>query len=321
MFPTLTDAAVVLGFLNPESLAGGTQLIDHDAAVNAIRTYVAEPLHLGLLEAAYGIYTITIANMTGVIRAVSSERGRDPRDFMLMAFGGAGPLHGVEIARSFEIPKVIVPISPGLFSTIGLLVADIQHHSIRSNTKRSEIDAEAIDAAFQEMETHIQQELGERSHKYEQVIFERFVDMRYAGQSFELRIPVLSDASNHLDIGQLRSQFGHEYERTYGHQTPDQQTEIVNLRLRTTCLTPETRSVEVFTERKAFAEESIQITRDAYFGPVVGVLTTPVLSRWQLNSEPMPGPLLIEDMDATTLVPPHSHAYRDALGNIIIEVG
>ena len=319
--PTLTDAAVVLGFLNPESLAGGTQKIHQALAVDVIGKQVAEPLHLSLLEAAYGVYTIAVANMSSVIRAVSSERGRDPRDFVLMAFGGAGPLHAVEMARSFEMPTVIVPISPGLFSTMGLLMANIQYHSIRSYAARAELDAEVIEAAFADMEACTLHDLEVMGYRPDHVRLGRFADMRYAGQSYELKIPVPSHPLTHRDLRQLRSQFGLEYERTYGHQTPDQQTEIVNLRLRATCSPPDARSSDVFGEREELPPNTPEITRDAYFGPDVGVLATPILSRWHLQSKPRPGPLIVEDMDATTLVPPHSWAYQDSFGNIVIQIG
>jgi N-methylhydantoinase A len=317
---TITDAAVVLGYLNSHSLAGGAQPIDGRRAVDVIRAQAAEPLGISLPEAAYGIYTIANSTMTGAIKAVSSERGRDPRDFALMAFGGAGPVHAVELAREFEISTVIIPISPGLFSTIGLLVADIQYHDVVSYTKRSEIDLDQLNSAYSIMEERLQSTPQRQNLNGAVPIIERFVDLRYVGQSHELRIPVTLGTLDHATLADVRRGFDDEYERTYGYRAPDQHVEIVNLRTRATFPNPDRRQVFDNTSPE-FRSDAVELTREAYFGPRHGLVQTPVLPRRNLSAEPRPGPLIIEDMDATTVIPPGSMAARDRFGNIVIQVG
>ncbi len=317
---TITDAVVVLGYLNPHSLAGGAQPIDCQSAVNVVRSQAAEPLGLALLEAAYGIYRIANSTMTGAIKAVSSERGRDPRDFVLVAFGGAGPVHAVELAREFDISTVIIPNSPGLFSTVGLLVADIHFHDVLSYTKRTEVDLDQLNTAYSIMEQRLYSNLTRRSSDTATPAIERFADLRYVGQSYELRIPVSLGVLDHETLVEVRRGFDDEYERTYGYRAPDKHVEIVNLRTRATFKNADRQRV---FSKKTFdgTSDEIELTREAYFGPHHGLCQTPVLPRKNLSLEPRPGPLIIEDMDATTVVPPGALAARDRLDNIIIQVG
>lgn len=322
--PTITDAAVVLGYLNPVSLAGGAQAIDRQRAFDVIYERAAQPLGLDLLEAAYGIYTIAVSNMSEAVKAVTSERGRDPRDFVLMAFGGAGPLHAVEMARLFEIPTVIVPNSSGLFSTIGLLVADIQHHDVFSYTRRGDLDVGEIDAAFAEMEARMLRRMVEQGYEVGKVCLERFADLRYAGQSFELRVPVLPGPVDEGNLADMRECFDADHERTYGHRGNDQRIEIVNLRVRATYPNIDSGLLSgsgTLAAVPSNGHDQAETSREAYFGRPAGSVQTPILSRPQLGLEYRPGPLIVEDMDATTVVPPGSRARRDMAGNIFIEVG
>ena len=234
MEPTFTDALVVLGYLNRHALAGGSQPIDPDLAEQAIRARLADPLGLDLLDAAYGVYRIAIATMSRALRAVTSERGRDPRDFALIGFGGAGPACAAEMALEFGINTTIIPMNPGLFSAVGLMVADIQYHDVISNTARDELDATAISDGFGRLEQHTVALLHDHGYGSEQIVLERFADMRYAGLSSELRIRVPPDRLESAHIDEMRRSFDAQHERTYGHSGPDQRVELVNLRLRAT---------------------------------------------------------------------------------------
>ena len=307
--PTLTDALVVLGYLSQEALAGGTQPIDPNLAEEAVAT-VAGPLGISVAETAFGAYRIAVANMSKAVRAVTSERGRDPRRFSLLAFGGAGPAYTVALAREFHIPLVVVPPNSGLFSTVGLLLADLQFHDVASNARREHLDASTASTAFREMEARMPPAAE----------YARFADMRYAGQSSELRVRVASGDLTERSMEELRADFDAEHERTYGHRGDDQQVEIVNLRLRGTSAQPGRHKDELFALPAPYPSltNGAARARRAYFGAEPGFVDTPVLERSAIPGMPMQGPLIVEDMDATTVVPPGASCHLDALGNLLI---
>ncbi len=320
--PTLTDALVVLGYLNPTSLAGGTQAIQPELAERALAT-VADPLGIAVPEMAFGAYRIAVANMSKAVKAVTSERGRDPRRFSLLAFGGAGPAYAVELAREFEIPFVVVPPNSGLFSTVGLLLADLQFHDVVSAAQRERPDARAVATAVAEMEARMADAV--RAHGLDPVSVEytRFADMRYAGQSSELRVRVPGGDVDDAVMTQLRTAFDEEHDRTYGHRGDDQRVELVNLRLRGQCAQPGRHQDELFALPAPHVPttngtRSATRTRRAYFGPATGYVDTPILDRASIPREPMPGPLIVEDMDATTIVPPDATSRLDSLGNLLV---
>jgi N-methylhydantoinase A len=304
--PTLTDALVVLGIVNQHALAGGSQAIDPELAEHALAA-VADQLGIDVLDAALGAYRIAVANMSRAVKAVTSERGRDPRRFSLLAFGGAGPAYAVELGREFQIPFVVVPPNAGLFSTVGLLLADLQFHDVASTARRESPDAATVAAAFAAME--------ERMPGADE--YSRFADMRYVGQSSELRIQVPSGDVSHETLTELRAAFDAEHERTYGHRGDDQRVEIVNLRLRGASAQPGQHKDELFAPpARNGAGAGHGGARSAYFG--AGSIETPVMARAVVPPDPMPGPLIVEDMDATTVVPPGATCRLDALGNLII---
>jgi N-methylhydantoinase A len=313
---TVTDACVVLGYINPVKIAGGAQLIDAKAATEAVSRDVAAPLGLDVADAAYGVYTIAVASMSKAVRAVTSERGRDPRDFVIVAFGGAGPALAVEMAREFGIDRVIVPIGPGVFSTLGLLVADVQEQDVVSHRNRLSIDAGEVDSTFAEMERRLVERMSGHGYPPESVSLSRFADIRYAGQSYELRVRLSPGPYAEGEVAAIRERFEHEHEKTYGHRgAAGQLIEIVNLR------------VKAVRPRKAWNPFKGRISgsggatgRRAYFGSRFGYVETPVITRSDLGPASVDGPLIIEDMDGTTVVPPASRARRDEWGNIVIEV-
>src|SRR6185503_20132719 len=190
--PTVTDANVVLGFLNPSYLAGGELPLRADLADDAIRTHVAEPLGLSVREAAHGIREIANASMARAIRSVTIERGRDPRDFTLVAFGGSGPVHAVDVARALDIRRVLVPVSPGVFTAVGMLASDVQHHFVRAAGGLL-ADGHALTRArtrLDEIRDEALATLAAEGYPLERVRLEAHADLRYVGQASELVIPV-----------------------------------------------------------------------------------------------------------------------------------
>ena len=316
--PTLTDANVVLGYLNPEHLAGGALSLNAEKAHQSLHDKIAAPLNLDAPDAAHGAYRIAAANMARAARAVSLERGRDPREFVLCAFGGNGPLHATELAESLGMKRILIPPSPGLFSAFGLLYADIAYHLVQTYKRLlTELDAGEFKETLGRLEASAREGLMAEGETTAQVILQRAVDLRYAGQSSELTLPIVDS-----DIGQpqffytLGERFAADHERTYGHRAPDDPIEIVNIRL--TALIPTAKSQ--FSSLQPRNSQSLTSNRRCYFGGETGWLEVPVLSREGLGSESEAGPFIIEEYDTTILVPPRCTARRDEWGNIVIDM-
>lgn len=314
--PTLTDANVVLGYLNPGHLLGGSLAIDADAARRQLGERVAQRLGIDLLETAYGVHLVAVSNMVRVARAVSTERGRDPRRCALLAFGGNGPVHAVEVARQLGIELVIIPPWPGLFSAFGLLYAEPRHELVQAS--RGQLTSTAprsVLAGLDALEQAAGARLAGEGYAPDHVVLERFLDLRYRGQSSELRIPLDGVAASDA-LADAAARFEAEHQRVYGHHDGIDRIELVNLRVVARAVRePLVKNIEPAGNTVARAGS----TRPAFFGRQHGVLDTRVLGRGQLTVEPQSGPLIVEEYDATTVVPPGWSARRDSLGNILVQ--
>ncbi|MBA2449867.1 MAG: hydantoinase/oxoprolinase family protein [Chloroflexi bacterium] len=316
--PTMTDVNVILGYINPTSLLDGTMPIDATLARDTFRRRVADPLGLDLLDAAYGAHELANASMIRAVKAVSTHRGRDPRDFTLFAFGGSGPIHVAGMARELEIGRVVIPPAPGLFSAFGLLSADLEHHAVRTFLRATdELEADELVTELEALEARGRLELGRGGFLADAVEVERWVEMRYVGQSFELAVPVGGGPFDSSAVRALRDAFDHEHERTYGHRVANR-AEIVNLRV--VCRAPRPSGNGVAAPPDGLDGRHLASSRPAYFGPRYGSINTAVIRRGQLAQTPTPGPLIVEEYDATVVVPPYCAAARDSLGNIVLEV-
>src|SRR5579859_5397728 len=312
--PTLTDANLVLGYLNPRHLLGGSLIIDADAARRQLDERIAQRLRLDLLETAYGVHLVAVSNMVRVARAVSTERGRDPRRCALVAFGGNGPVHAAEVARQLGIELVIVPPWPGLFSAFGLLYAEPRHELVQaSRGQLTSTPPPVVFAGLDALEQAARARLVGEGYAPDRVVLERFLDLRYRGQSSELRIPLEGSAAEAL--ADAAGSFEAEHQRVYGHHDGIDRIELVNLRVVARALRePLTRNMRRVNAGVAGAGS----TRPAYFGRRHGVRDTRVVGRDQLTFEAQVGPLIVEEYDATTVVPPDWSARRDSLGNILV---
>jgi N-methylhydantoinase A len=312
---TLTDANVVLGYLHPERLPSGIRL-DAEKARRAVADQVAGPLGLPLLEAAHGVYLVGCARMARAVRAVTIERGRDPRDFTLVAFGGNGPLFAMEMARTLEIATVLVPPAPGVFSALGLLEADVEHHLVRSFLRPLAPPAvPEIAAAFvalgREAEALLRREAEGR------VELERFVDLKYQGQSFELTVPLPGGWGSVGSIGELTSAFGREHARTYGHAAESDPIQLVNLRLTARIRRPAgAPPLELGGARAASRG-----TRTAWLGRDHGLVATPVLDRADLGTAPRSPAAPASSRRTRRSGPGPAAAQLDGHGNIVISTG
>ena len=312
--PTVTDANLVLGYLNPEELAGGALKIDRGKALDAIERTIAKPLGLSILETAHGIYRVTNSHMIRAIKSVSVQRGRDPSKFVLMAFGGNGGVHAVDMARSLNIPVVIVPPVAGVFSALGLLAADVETSlSVAFLSAAEEASPSRLTAEYGRLEDEITRSLERES---QELHFERHAEIRYVDQAFELRIPAAKSAIGPAWIDAMKTAFDAEHERKYGHSFAGRSAiEFVSIGV-TGKLARKDRPFRF----EGAPESQEDRTRLAYFGPEHGELSTPVVGRSALRETPREGPLIVEEMEGTTVVPPGVQVHLDENANIVISV-
>jgi N-methylhydantoinase A len=308
---TVTDASVVLGYLNPDALAGGTVPIDGSRALTAIGK-IAARLELDALDVAFGVHRLANATMMRAVKAVSTYRGRDPREFTLFAFGGNGGIHAAALALELQMRQVVVPLAAGVFSAMGLLCAD--HQAVRSKAFLRPLHADSV----REIPHHCllleRQALAELGAS-EGAILRWRAELRYAGQGFEIPVDLERDAAPPMTADAVRTRFEHEYRRTYGHGLENHDIDFVALRVIATLPPRGVRTVSklVHAHRLARKVES----RNAYFGRDHGLLETPVIDRRELGA-PRMGPLIVEEYEGTTIVPPRASASLDACGNIVI---
>jgi N-methylhydantoinase A len=320
--PTVTDANVVLGYIRPGQLADGEVTIDLEAARRAIFDHIAKPLGLDLWQAAEGIHRIANARMMRALRAVSTERGRDPRDFTLMAFGGAGPIHAAGLARELYLPQIFIPPLPGLFSALGLLFSGIEHHDVRSCLLSGpNLNAEALQQIGREMETRMLAQFAVEGFTAAGLSLSYDVDIRFQGQASEIRLPLPAKTATTItasEVEALQELFKGEHERLYGHRSdPDNPIEVVAVRLVGRALWHE-QTQGPLKPAERLDNTQPQASRPAYFGEPWGLLETPVLVRRALPRT-ITGPLLIDEYDSTTVVPPDMQVHLDEEENIVIQ--
>ena len=311
--PTNTDANVVLGRLGT-SLAGGVKQLDKQLAEQAVQRVIAEPLGMGLEEAAQAIVSVANANMADAVRLVSIRRGYDPRDFALLAFGGAGALHGADVARELGIPSVVVPPSPGVTSAMGCLLVDIQHDLAQMFTGlASAADEDSIEQAFIELETEASERLRHEGVADENAMLQRKISMRYQGQWRSLQVPMGTGPGA---LEQAVRTFHEQYEREFAFRQDDAPVEVYQLHLGAVGKIPKPsfRPAEPVTQEPGTPSE----VRPVYFG-TTGWVDTPVYDRDALAAgTQFAGPAIVNQLDSTTVVPPFSRAEIDEWLNIRI---
>ena len=315
--PTVTDADVLLGRLNPTHLLGGRMPIDRAAAEEAV-SRVARSLGLSLTDAARGILAVVQSNMLRAIRVVSVERGRDPKDFGLVAFGGAGPLHAAALAAELGVRTVLVPPQPGILCALGLLVENLRTDYVRTRMVRLDPGAEATLAAeFAPLEAAARTWLEGEGIAPEDRVLERQLDMRYEGQNYELPVPCGEVA---LEIESLRRAFLAAHQQAYGDAADDEPIQVVNLRVRAIGRVPPLRwpAGPPAGPDPAAARAG---ARAAFFEEAGGFVETPLYAREHLRpGHRIAGPAIIEQMDSTTILAPGQAAEVHPTGVLTIRV-
>ena len=314
--PTVTDANVVLGYVRPGPLANGEIHVDPEAARRAIQDRIAGPLGVGLFEAAEGIHRIANTRIMKALREVSTERGRDPREFVLMAFGGSGPVHAAGLAEELSVHRAMIPELPGLFSALGLLCSDVERHGVRSCLLSVEsLCPREIEQLRKTLEKDMLAWFQRGGYSAERVQLACSVDMRFRGQTSEIRVPLPAKPLAPEDVATLRQTFEAEHERLYGHRSAAGHTvEVLAVRLVGKATRDQT---EGFPEPVKLQGEAAP-SRMAYFGSRWGAIDTPVVARTSLR-EITRGPLLIDEYDSTVVVPPATRVWLDDLQNVVME--
>jgi N-methylhydantoinase A len=315
--PTVTDANLALGYLNPGHLVGGAVKLDAAAARAAIADKIAAPLGMSVEEAAHGAHLIAASNMIRALKAVSSERGRDPREYALVGFGGNGPIFAAGMAEALSIPQVLIPPSAGVFSSFGLLYAEVEYYFTRTRKRllRS-LTPEEVQEILGGLEAEARGRLTEDGFSPDRIEIRRSGNLHYQGQSFELRVPIAAGSIDRPALAALEEGFGAEHERTYGHRAGvEEPVELVSLEVIGRGLPDAPRAASAAAASLAPDVAIDNPTRRAYFGPSRGWLEARVINRSDLAS-PHAGPTIVEEYDSTCVIPPGWTARLDQYGNI-----
>jgi N-methylhydantoinase A len=313
--PTNTDANLVLGRLG-EELIGGAMTLDRAAAERAIGTHIGDPLALELVEAAEAIIQVANANMADAVRLISIRRGYDPREFCLVAFGGAGPLHAAALAKELSIPTVLVPPNPGITSALGCLLVDVRHDlSTMFLGHVDTVDPDELEAAFGRLEAEARERLEHEGLPADQMSVQRLLDMRYVGQWRSLTVPV----GTPVDRDESAARFHAEHEREYNYRRDGQPVEIYRLSVRAVGVTPKP---DLKKHEPGEALPPPRSTRSVRFDEFDSPAETPVFDRSELPAGArLEGPAVIEQLDSTTIVPPGWKADVDGWLNIRMSIG
>jgi N-methylhydantoinase A len=312
---TNTDAQVTLGRLGGK-LIGGSMTLDRDAAVEAIETHVAGPLGMDVHAAASAAIAVADANMANAVRLVSIQKGYNPDDFVLVGFGGAGPLHAVAVARELSIPKVLIPLYPGITSAMGCALVDIRHDITR--TVIVDADAEGFAEALKvinEGEVHLREQLALEFVPEERMQFRTYVSVRYLGQFRALEVPLTVEDG----LEGLLQQFHSEHLRQYNYSQPEKMVEIIGVRMAGIGLLDKP---ELPLLPQAEGEAPVKETRQVYFAQAGGFVETAIYERAKLHSgHVISGPAIIEQFDSTVVLPPGCAGEVQRHGHLIISVG
>jgi N-methylhydantoinase A/oxoprolinase/acetone carboxylase beta subunit len=322
--PTATDANLILGRLNPENFLGGRMTLDLSLSEKAFNDHIMNHLNMDKIEAALGTIKVLEAAMMNSIEMNSVRKGFDPRDFGLVAFGGAGPLHACNIAKELSVPTVVIPPNPGITSALGLLATDIIYDFSKTELMLiSEPDFEKLNADFTELEDHARQRLEKDRVSADQIVLQRLADCRYLGQGYELRVGV--DAGNIADssLKKLRQVFDDKHVKEYKTLNPEGQVQIVNIRVMAYGKMPNLEWQNLQKGGPNAVEEVLRYHRTVIFeedGRPVEFSTPHYDRAGLLSGNEIVGPAIVEQKDSTTVIPPGFVGKVDDYGNIVIRL-
>src|SRR5437899_2171613 len=316
--PTVTDANLVLGYLNPDYFAGGAMTLDVGAATRAIDQKLARPLGLEVEVAAWGVHTIVTTNMELATRVVSIERGRDPRDLTFVAFGGSGPVHGCRLAQALGIPRVILPAAAGVTAAIGLLAAEVKFDVARTWVRRLDaLDPAALTTMYDEMAAQAAA-VVRGAAVAGNVALARSLDARYVGQGYELTVPVPAGRLDAAALARIRAAFDEIYAARYGYANPMEPVETVTWKLAAVGGAPRVALAKAASDGR---DGGLKGRRRAWFPETRGWTECAVYDRYALApGARLDGPAIIEERESASVLPPATSATVDEYANLIVTV-
>jgi N-methylhydantoinase A len=318
--PTVTDANLLLGRLGADRFLGGEMRLDAAAAERALVERVAKPLKMDATAAADGILRIAVTAMSYAVKGVTTERGLDAGDFALVAYGGAGPLHAVEVAREIGIRTVIIPMAPGVFSAFGMLYSDLRYDFVRTwFTGLEDAPFARIEEVYRDLERHGREAIAATSIKPQRIAVKRAADMRYVGQEHAVTVDLPLQVFARQDRAAIKRHFDEMHEQRYGTSAPDERAEIVSLRATVTGLMRKPPPEKMKRGSSAPPKAAFTGKRPVYVGGKFR--PTPTYARAALTAgNRITGPALIEEHASTTVLLPGDRLEVDALGNLVIKV-
>ncbi len=321
--PTVTDANLLLGRLSAQRFLGGDMKLDVDATRTAMAEKIAGPLGLSVEEAADGIIRIAASTMSNVVKRVTTERGLDAREFPMVAFGGAGPLHAVLVARELQIGQVIIPNAPGHFSAVGMLVADLRRDFVRTLfMPLGDIRFETLEAAFLGMEVEGERDVRRASPAISGVEVTRALDMRYVGQEHAVTVDIPVAAFKAHDAAAIKRLFDATHTQRYGYCSQEEPAEIVSIRTSVAGTMPKPALAAIAAGEATPPRNAANGVRPVYFSQAGGWVDTPTFQRERLLAgNAIAGPALVEEYASTTVVLPGDRLTVDRFGHLVIEVG
>lgn len=316
--PVVTDANLVLGRINPHYVLGGRLKIDAELSKKAVKKKIADPMGIGTEEAALGIVKVVNSNMARAIRVITVEKGHNPSDFTLVAYGGAGPLHAVHLAQEMGIRTVLIPPAPGALCALGLLTADIKKSYVRTAiASYDEMTPEQINAVMSSLRDEGSAWLDSEKVPNERRKFHGIAEMRYVGQNYELQVEIPTENITASDIEKMKQDFFVAHEKNYGYYNPNAPVQFVNFRCEATGIVKKPNLAEL--ETTLDDPSKAEIGRRVVHFEESGAVDCPVYDRAKFGrAERVNGPCIIEQMDSTTVVPPNTWFSIDKFGNLII---
>jgi N-methylhydantoinase A/oxoprolinase/acetone carboxylase beta subunit len=320
--PTVTDANLLLGYLNPAYFLGGRMTLDVEAARQAMAR-VATPLHLSDVQAAWGIYSVVNENMAAAARIHIIEKGRDPRRYAMVAFGGAGPVHASRVARILGMRRVIIPLAAGVTSALGCLAAPLSFEFVRAFPGRlDDLNWDEVTALFAELEQSGRTLLTEAGVDDAAIEMRHAADMRLVGQIHEISVPLPSHELTASQVPAITHAFYDMYRELYSRAYERLPIEVVNWRLVATGPTPSIRLARHAMAPGASAAAALKGHRPAYFPEAGGFVDTPVYDRYHLPAgAQVHGPAILEEQESTVVIGPADTAHTDEYLNVVVQVG
>jgi len=316
--PTVTDANLVLGRLNPKNFLGGEKQIYVEKSKNAIKENIDSKINLPTIKSASGILDIVNSNMCGGVKVISTQKGYDLREFSLVAFGGAGSLHAAELAKSLDIKKTIIPLSPGNFSALGCMLAEIRYDYVRTLIKSvNTVNVKEYHELYSEMKSEAIEHLNNEGYSKEKIIFMGTADMRYSGQAWELSVNVPVVLSNEKDFEKIGKDFEKLHKKTYGYVLNDEDIVFVNFRLSAIGITTKLEIKPKALHSKKPEKAALKSQREVFFEGQFRNFS--IYEREKLfPGNELVGPAIIEEYASSTIIPPGSFVNIDKYENIII---